>query len=578
LLIRVDDRGAVYPLKVDPFVQQAELSASDGAAGNGLGFAVAVSGNTIVAGAVGANTDQGAAYVFTMPASGWANATQSAELTASDGRAGDALGRAVAVSGNTIVAGAPAHGVGANTAQGAAYVFTMPSSGWANATQSAELIASDGGATDELGHAVAVSGNTIVAGAARHAVVPSKRQGAAYVFTMPASGWANATQSAELSASDAGTADGLGFAVAVSGNTIVAGARFHKVGVNKRQGAAYVFTMPASGWANATESAELSASDGGANDELGRAVAVSGNTIVAGAPRHSIGAEARQGAAYVFTMPAAGWSNATETARLTASDGGLEDGLGSAVAASGNTIVAGAPFHEVGINEGQGAAYVFTMPAAGWSNAAEIAELVASDGGLEDGLGSAVAVSGNTIVAGAPNHKVGAKPEQGAAYAFVNPSSIPGFGSPGGPPSGALSRVPPTISSAHQSHSIWREGSKLAQISAKKKKKPPVGTTFSFSLNEQAGIRFTFTQSVRLKVKGKCVAHTKKNRSRPVCKHIVIAGTLSFTGHSGTNKVNFQGRISRSKKLKPGRYTLVITASNSVGYSSPQSLTFTIVK
>src|SRR5262249_48370116 len=76
LLIHVDDRRGVYPLKVDPFVQQAELSASDGAPKDGLGYSVATSGNTIVAGAplhqVGANARQGAAYVFTMPASGWA--------------------------------------------------------------------------------------------------------------------------------------------------------------------------------------------------------------------------------------------------------------------------------------------------------------------------------------------------------------------------------------------------------------------------------------------------------------------------------------------------------------------------
>jgi FG-GAP repeat len=126
LLIRVDDRGAVYPLKVDPLLQQAELRASDGAAGDGLGFAVAISGNTIVAGAtrhtVGANARQGAAYVFTMPASGWANATQSAELTASDGGAGDGLGFAVAVSGSTIVAGARFHKVSVYKPSGAAYV------------------------------------------------------------------------------------------------------------------------------------------------------------------------------------------------------------------------------------------------------------------------------------------------------------------------------------------------------------------------------------------------------------------------------------------------------------------------
>jgi hypothetical protein len=59
----------------------------------------------------------------------------------------------------------------------------------------------------------------------------------------------------------------------------------------------------------------------------------------------------------------------------------------------------------------------------------------------------------------------------------------------------------------------------------------------------------------------------------------VTAGRLTFTGHSGTNRVAFQGRVSRAKKLKPGHYTLVITATNSAGgRSAPRSLTFTIVR
>jgi hypothetical protein len=135
----------------------------------------------------------------------------------------------------------------------------------------------------------------------------------------------------------------------------------------------------------------------------------------------------------------------------------------------------------------------------------------------------------------------------------------------------------PTVTGAHQSASTWREGSKLAQIS---KKKPPVGTTFSFALNEQASVSFAFTQQVGgRRVGRKCVAQTNKNRHKHACKRAVTAGTLPFTGHAGTNKVVFQGRISHLKKLKPGRYTLVITATNSAGQkSSPQTLTFTIVK
>ena len=379
-------------------------------------------------------------------------------------------------------------------------------------------------------------------------------------------------QQAELSASDGAKNDGLGFAVAVSGNTIVAGAPFHKVGANARPGAAYVFTMPASGWANATQSAELTASDGASGDELGYSVATSGNTIVAGAPEHKVGAKEEQGAAYVFTMPASGWANATQSAELTASDGGTRDLLGDAVAVSGNTIVAGARFHRAH----QGAAYVFTMPASGWANATQSAELTASDGAEGDKLGYSVAVSVNTIVAGAPEHNVGANEEQGAAYMSTNPPSTLASGSSSGLPL-PVSRVRPTISRVHQSHSTWRLGSKRAQISANKK--APVGTKFSLSLNVPAVINFTFTQRVSgRKVTGKCVAQTKRKRRRRTCQPTVRAAHLSFIGHSGTNQVAFQGRISRSNTLKPGHYTLLITAENSAGHSSPHQLTFTIVR
>jgi len=75
----------------------------------------------------------------------------------------------------------------------------------------------------------------------------------------------------------------------------------------------------------------------------------------------------------------------------------------------------------------------------------------------------------------------------------------------------------------------------------------------------QATVSFSFT-------------HRVKGRT-------ATAGGLTFTGHSGTNKVKFQGRVSATKKLKPGRYTLVITATDSAGArSSPESLSFTIVK
>ena len=106
--------------------------------------------------------------MFTEPGSGWANMTQTAKLTASDGAAGDAfrhLGFDQRQHGGGRSAAAT---VGTNSHQGAAYVFTEPGSGWANMTQTAKLTASDGAAGDYFGSSVSISGNTVVVGAPNH--------------------------------------------------------------------------------------------------------------------------------------------------------------------------------------------------------------------------------------------------------------------------------------------------------------------------------------------------------------------------------------------------------------------------
>ena len=167
-------------------------------------------------------------------------------------------------------------------------------------------------------------------------------------------------------------------------------------------------------------------------------------------------------------------------------------------------------------------------------------------------------------------------PTSSAAGAFVT------FTTPPSSPATAPSSVAPVVSSVRESATKWRVGGRLARISSRQgrgKHRPPVGTTFSFSLNEQASVSFAFTQQVSgRKVSGKCLAQTNRNRHKRVCKRTVTRGTLSFNGHSGVNKVSFQGLISRSKKLLLGSYTLVITASSTGQRSTPKQLKFTIVK
>ena len=421
LLLQVDDAGAQYPLVVDPFVQQAELTASDGAAGDQFGFSIALSGdgNTAVVGAFGhtvnGNVYQGAAYVFTNSGGNW---SQQAELSASDGAAGDWFGDSVALSGdgNTAVLGASGHAVNGNQIQGAAYVFTNSAGSW---SQQAELTASDGVYDDEFGISVALSsdGNTALVGALFHTVNGNTNyQGAAYVFANSAGSW---SQQQELTASDGAGGDLFGNSVTLSsdGNTALVGAYAHTVNGNRYQGAGYVFTNSAGSW---SQQQELTASDGAESDYFGNSVALSsdGNTALVGAYAHTVNGNRYQGAGYVFTNSAGSWS---QQAELTASDGVYDDEFGISVALSsdGNTALVGALFHTVNGNRYQGAAYVFTNSAGSWS---QQQELTASDGAGGDLFGNSVTLSsdGNTALAGAPYHTVNGNANQGAAYTFVN--------------------------------------------------------------------------------------------------------------------------------------------------------------
>jgi hypothetical protein len=138
----------------------------------------------------------------------------------------------------------------------------------------------------------------------------------------------------------------------------------------------------------------------------------------------------------------------------------------------------------------------------------------------------------------------------------------------------------PTVSGLKQSHAVWREGKKAAALSRRSRKKPPVGTTFSFTLDQAARVRFAFAQQVGGRsVKGRCVAQTRSNRHKRACRRALSRGALSFAGHAGLNKVVFQGRLAGSKKLPPGRYTVVISATNAAGKRSvARSLRFAIVR
>ncbi|MCK6456693.1 MAG: thrombospondin type 3 repeat-containing protein [Phycisphaerae bacterium] len=279
--IVVDDSDAVYPLTVDPIAQQAYLKASNTNVNDQFGWSVAVSGDTVVVGA-------------------------PFEDSSATGVNGDGADNSVLDSG-------------------AAYVFVRSGTTW---SQQAYLKASNTDANDQFGYSVAVSGDTAVVGAyfedssatgvnGNEADNSATDSGAAYVFVRGGGVW---TQQAYLKASNTGASDLFGNSVAVSGNTLVVAAFAEDssaTGIDGNQaddstgnsGAAYVFVRSGGVW---SQQAYLKASNTGASDQFGWWVAVSNDTVVVGVPledSNATGIDGNQadnsatdsGAAYVFT-------------------------------------------------------------------------------------------------------------------------------------------------------------------------------------------------------------------------------------------------------------------------------------
>jgi hypothetical protein len=145
-------------------------------------------------------------------------------------------------------------------------------------------------------------------------------------------------------------------------------------------------------------------------------------------------------------------------------------------------------------------------------------------------------------------------------------------------PPGTGAIPPARVTNASQTNPRWREAtrSRLAQIS---RRRAPVGTTFRFSLDKPAGVRLRFIQAAPgRRVRGRCTRVTKHNRKRPKCTRRVTRSTLPVNGHAGVNSVRFLGWLSRTKRLTPGRYTLVITATTPSAGSTSARLSFTIVR
>ncbi len=389
-------------------VQQAALRPTDGRTFDRFGFSVAVSRDTAVVGAprlrLGLSPAQGVVYVFTRSAGSW---SLQQELTDGEARAGNQFGSAVAVDGDTLVVGAPdmilhADEYGTDMRQGAAYVFARSGSVW---KMQARLVASDGAAEDRFGCAVALSGSTAVVGATQDWRAAPNNRGVVYVFTRSGTAW---SQSQKLTALGGAADDCFGCAVSLSGTTLAVGAWGKSGGETPRlsaygRGAVYVFTRPASAW---VQQQELAPAGGVGLEAFGSSVAVSADTLVAGAPGNGLLPGYTNGAAYVFTRSGATW---TQQARLTDPGGSGSERFGSSVAVAGDVAVVGATYANLAADRG-GRAFIFSRSASAWSLSQPLSTAAGWD------FGQAVALDGTTLLVGAPGVTGAAA---GSAYVYV---------------------------------------------------------------------------------------------------------------------------------------------------------------
>ena len=402
VVLQVDDVGACYPLHVDPWIgtEEAKLTASDGEGSDSFGSEVAISGDTAVIGVYEDDAYAGSAYVFVRSGTTW---TEQQKLIASDAMTEDFFGSAVAVSGDTVMVGAPGDDHPGGTDAGSVYVFVRNGTTW---SEQQRLVASDAEPTDNFGVSVAFAGDTAVVGANQS----DSQAGSAYVFVRSGAAW---TEEQKLVASDPGSLEWFGFSVDLFGETILVGAVFDDHPGAMSAGSAYVFVRLGATW---TQQQKLVAGDPQASDHFGGSVALWEDTAVIGASGDDNSGGSNAGSAYVFVRSGTTW---TEQQKLLASDATTLNQLGTDVCVAGDLAVVGA---SSGLATEAGSAYLFVRSGTTWQ---EMAKLTASDGEGGDLLGYAVALSGDTTVVGAPSDDNAGGAAAGSAYVFrLSPASV----------------------------------------------------------------------------------------------------------------------------------------------------------
>lgn len=377
------------------------ITSADGVSGDQFGYSVDIDGNTLVVGAryadVGGEDKQGALYVYDYDGNDW---DFSKKITVADGDEFDQLGYAVGIAGDTIIAGAEEAQVGGVT-QGKAYIFERNEGGadqWGLTKTLTESITS----LDEYGNAVAIDGDTVVVGAPK-----VDNGGKTYVYYRDQGGAGQWGLVQELTDDVFDTNAEFGTELALAGDLLVVGATsLDVVPLSfENEGAVLVFGRNEGDPDNWGQLQKLIASDADSNDRAGNYVAIDGTTIVMGAVNAAGGGgEFSVGKAYVFTSPSGAADSWSEAKILTAADGDAFHYFGNGAAVVSESVFVGALGHA----SNRGKVYQYDKDEGGTDNWGEADTFLASDGTSDDYFGEALAYDNGHLVVGANGNGAGA--------------------------------------------------------------------------------------------------------------------------------------------------------------------------
>ena len=328
-----------------------------------------------------------------------------AEVIPLPGDEGSYWGRSVDISGTTLIAGYTVD----FGAKSGVYIVEQEGEEW-------EILnhfpSPNPGQMDFFGHAVALDGNLAVISA--HAaggkeLFPERGllingPGKVYVYRRKNEG--SFVLMRALKEDNGQDFDRFGYSVDISGTTLIASAPFH----NEQKGTVYVYVLKGIKW---EQQAKLQADDASPRDRLGWDCAISGNTIVAGAPLDAA-PRRNSGTAYVFKRKGNVW---TQVAKLAPHDGDGGDTFGISVDVSQNRVIVGANKDENhGNRRGSGSAYIFSEVEGIYTQEAKLTADEIQEGA---NFGLTVAIDVNRALVGAPSADTERGENSGAVYAFL---------------------------------------------------------------------------------------------------------------------------------------------------------------